>query len=113
MPIAEATTQTEYVHIVRTPTLVGGEARIAGHRIRVRDIVAARDLGGYLPEEIAVHVYPQLTLGQVYSALAYYEDHRAEIDQAEVNETESVAQFIQQHPGLVRDLRDPVERRAR
>ena len=57
-----------------------GEPRIAEHRIRVRDVVAARDLGGYTPEEIAASVYPSLTLAQVYAALAYYEDHRAEID---------------------------------
>jgi hypothetical protein len=30
------------------------------------------------PEEIC-HVHPGLTLAEVYSALAYYHDHRAEI----------------------------------
>jgi uncharacterized protein (DUF433 family) len=74
------TIKTEYAHIVCTPGVVGGEPRIAEHRIRVRDVVAARDLGGYTPEEIAASVYPSLTLAQVYAALAYYEDHRAEID---------------------------------
>jgi uncharacterized protein (DUF433 family) len=44
--------------------------------MRVRDIVAARDLGGMAPEEIAANVYPALTLAQVYAAWAYYEDHR-------------------------------------
>jgi len=29
--------QTEYAHIVHTPGLLSGEARIDGHRIRVRD----------------------------------------------------------------------------
>jgi len=78
--MAEAQAQTEYVHIVCTPGVVGSEPRIAGHRIRVRDIVAARDLGGLTPEEIAASVYPELTLAEVYSALAYYEDHHDEID---------------------------------
>jgi len=68
--MAEARTKTDYVHTVCTLGVVGGEPRIAGHRIRVRDIVAARDLGGLTPEEIAASVYPELTLAEVYSALA-------------------------------------------
>ncbi len=50
------TTQTEYAHIVHTPGLLGGEARIAGHRIRARDVMVARDRGGLTPEEIAATV---------------------------------------------------------
>ena len=38
------TTRTEYPHIVRTPGVLGGQARIADHRIRVRDVVAAHNL---------------------------------------------------------------------
>ena len=78
-------TQTEYAHIVHTPGILGGKARIAGHRIRARDVMAARDRGGLTPEEIAATVYPTLTLAQVYAALAYCEDHRAEIDRAVMN----------------------------
>jgi uncharacterized protein (DUF433 family) len=64
--MANAATTTQYSYIVYTPGIVGGEARIDGYRIRVRDIVAARDLGGLTPEEIAANVYPELTLAQVY-----------------------------------------------
>jgi uncharacterized protein (DUF433 family) len=103
--MAEASAKTEYSHIVRTRGIVGGEPRIDGHRIRVRDIVAARDLGGLTPEEIAASVYPGLTLAQVYSALAYYEDHRDEIDQAVQNEAQFVEQFLNVHPQLARDVR--------
>jgi uncharacterized protein (DUF433 family) len=99
------TIKTEYAHIVCTPGVVGGEPRIAKHRIRVRDVVAARDLGGYTPKEIAASVYPSLTLAQVYAALAYYEDHRAEIDQRGEEEAEYVEQFLRQHPEMVRDVR--------
>jgi uncharacterized protein (DUF433 family) len=98
-------TKTEYAHIVRTPGVVGGEPRLDGHRIRVRDIVAARDLGGLTPEEIAASVYPELTLAQVYSALAYYEDHRHEIAQARQNEAHFVEQFLKAHPQLAREAR--------
>ena len=66
----DASVQSGYSHIVCTPEILGGEPRIEGHRIRVRDVVAARDLGGLTPEEIAANVYPQLTLGQVYPSVA-------------------------------------------
>ena len=99
--MADAATTTQYSYIVRTPGVVGGEARIDGYRIRVRDIVAARDLGGLTPEEIAANVYPELRLAQVYSALAYYEDHRDEIDQAMHNEARFVEQFLHDHPQRV------------
>ena len=103
--MAKASTKTGYFHIVRTPGAVGGEPRIDGHRIRVRDIAAARDLGGLTPEEIAANVYPELMLAQIYSALAYYEDHRDEIDQAMRNEAQFVERFLKDHPQLVRDVR--------
>jgi uncharacterized protein (DUF433 family) len=103
--MAETSTKTEYSHIVCTPGVVGGEPRVDGHRIRVRDIVAARDLGGLTPEEIAASVYPGLTLAQVYSSLAYYEDHRNEIDQAMQQEAQFVEQFLNDHPQLARDVR--------
>jgi uncharacterized protein (DUF433 family) len=103
--MAETSTKTEYFHIVRTLGVVGGEPRIDGHRIRVRDVVAARDLGGLTPEEIVASVYPELTLAQVYAALAYYEDHRDEIDQAMQNEAQFVEQFLKDHPQLARDVR--------
>jgi len=97
------TTHTEYAHIVHTPGLLGGEARIDGQRIRVRDVMAARDRGGMTPEEIASTAYPSLTLAQVYAALAYYEDHRQEIDRAFEDEARCVEQFRREHPELVRD----------
>lgn len=99
--------QTQYAHIVHTPGTMGGEARIDGHRIRVRDVALARDLDGLSPEEIAASVYPSLTLAEVYSALAYYEDHRDEIARAADEEERFVKEFRRQHPDLVRDTRMP------
>lgn len=98
-------TATEYAHIVRTNGVLGGEPRLAKTRIRVRDIVAARDIGGLSPEEVVAIAYPDLTLGQIYAALAYYEDHRAEIDEAADAEAERVERFLQDHPDLVHDVR--------
>ena len=66
-------------HIEKTPGTCGGRARIAGHRIRVMDIVALHEKGGLSPTQV-VEQYPTITLADVYAALAYYHDHRDEIE---------------------------------
>ncbi|RIK81171.1 MAG: hypothetical protein DCC68_09520 [Planctomycetota bacterium] len=71
-------TSIEKQHVVKTPSTCGGKARIAGHRIRVQDIVLWNE-EGRSPEEI-VGEFPQLSLADVHAALAYYFDHRDEID---------------------------------
>ncbi|MCI0684483.1 MAG: DUF433 domain-containing protein [Gemmataceae bacterium] len=65
--------------IVKSPGVCGGRACIAGHRVRVMDIVAWHEKRGYCPDEI-VDMFPGITLADVYAALAYYFDHRREID---------------------------------
>ena len=65
--------------IVSTPGTCGGKPRVAGHRITVKHVVLEHQRAGLSPDEI-VTAYPSLTLGDVYAALAYYHDHRAEID---------------------------------
>lgn len=94
---------TGYAHIVRTPGVLGGEARIDGLRIRVRDIAAARDLGGNSPEEIASTVYPDLTMAQVYAALTYFEDHRTEMDDATRREAGLIRKFRKKHAAIAHD----------
>jgi uncharacterized protein (DUF433 family) len=89
--------------VVSTPTLLQGEPHIEGLRIRVRDIVLARDQGGYTPKEIAATVYPDLSLAQVYSALAYFEDHRAEIEQAARREHDAVEEFRSNQSQILTD----------
>ncbi len=66
-------------HIVKTPNVCGGRACIAGHRIRVADIVVWHEHRGYATDEI-VTLFPGLTLGDVHAALAYYFDNRQEIE---------------------------------
>lgn len=92
-----------YPHIVHTPSLFQGEPHIEGLRIRVRDVVLARDQGGYTPEEIAATVYPDLSLAQVYSALGYFEDHRAEIEQAARREQDAIEDFRKNQSQLLTD----------
>lgn len=78
--------------IVRTPRVLGGRPRIDGTRIAVRT-VAILYKQGLSPEEIADQ-YPQLSLAQVYAALAYYHSTQAEIEEdiaAEQDEYEALA----------------------
>jgi len=67
---------TLYEHIV-----VGEDQApvIAGTTMKVVELVAEKLAYGWSPEELHFQ-HPYLTLGQVYSALAYYADHAEEID---------------------------------
>jgi uncharacterized protein (DUF433 family) len=78
-------------HIVMDPGISGGKPRIAGHRITVQNIAVWHEHMGLSPDEIATEY--DLTLGEVYAALAYYHDHRAEID-ASVVADESLAEEV-------------------
>ena len=52
---------------------------ISGTRLRVQDVVAHHLHGRLTPEEIAAS-FSSVTLADIYSALAYYYDHREEMD---------------------------------
>lgn len=66
--------------ISRTPGVCGAKACIAGHRVRVLDIVVWHEHQGLTPDEIVSHI-PTITLADVHAALAYYFDHIEEIQQ--------------------------------
>ncbi len=68
----------EKTHITRTPGVCGGKPCIAGSRIRVLDVYVWHDLHGKSPDEI-VSSYPQLTLADVYAAMAWIWDHREQV----------------------------------
>jgi uncharacterized protein (DUF433 family) len=71
-------TETGYEHVVLD---LDGTPMIAGTSMKVKELIAERYAWGWSPEELLVN-HPQLTLGQIFSALAYYADHQAELDQA-------------------------------
>lgn len=79
-------------HITKTPEVCGGRACIAGHRVRVMDIVVWHEMRGYSPDEI-VDMFPGITLADVYAALAYYFDHREEI-QEEFRKADEWAEWV-------------------
>jgi uncharacterized protein (DUF433 family) len=69
-----------YPHIVKTPGVRGGKARIDGTRICVKDIVQLHK-EGMKPEEMREYYSDRpLTLAEVHTALAYYYDHGDEIE---------------------------------
>jgi uncharacterized protein (DUF433 family) len=76
-------------HITKTPGVCGGRACIAGHRVRVADVVAWHERRGYSPDEVLA-LFPGIGLGDVHAALAYYFDHRDEID-ADLRADESLS----------------------
>jgi uncharacterized protein (DUF433 family) len=68
--------ETRYEHIILN------EARmpmIAGTTMKVVELVLDHLAYGWSPEELHFQ-HPDLTLGQIHSALAYYWDHKAELD---------------------------------
>ena len=68
--------ETRYEHIV----LDGGSVPcIAGTTMKVVELVTAQAAYGWSPEELHFQ-FPHLSLGQIHSALAYYWDHRDELD---------------------------------
>ena len=60
--------------------------------MKVQELVVERLAWGWSPEEQFVN-HPYLTLGQIYSALAYYADHQQEIDAAIEGDAELSAEL--------------------
>lgn len=79
-------------HIEVVPGAGGPKARIAGHRIRVQDIVIWHEKLGMSPDEI-VHHYPTINLADVHAALTYYWDHRDEVERDIAEEKAFVEEF--------------------
>jgi uncharacterized protein (DUF433 family) len=79
-------------HIEVTPGVCGGKPRIKGHRIKVQHIVVCHERMGMGPDEI-VSQHPGLTLADVHAALAYYWDHREQID-ADIREGREFADSL-------------------
>src|SRR5881409_36365 len=66
-------------HITKTPGVCGGRACIAGHRIRVMDIVGWHEKRGHSIAELAA-MFPGVTRADIHAALAYYYDNVEEIE---------------------------------
>jgi uncharacterized protein (DUF433 family) len=89
-------------HIEKTPGIVGGKARIAGHRIRVMDIVVWHEKRAMSPDEI-VAMFPGITLADVHAALAYYFDYREEIEAEFRKDAEAAVALKARFPSKVQE----------
>lgn len=68
-----------YRYIVRANGIRSGHPTVQGTRIGVHDVIGLLQNGETL-ETLIANCFPQLTRSQVYECLAFYEDHRGEID---------------------------------
>ncbi len=92
--------------ITHTPGVCGGKACIAGHRIRVSDVVVWHEQMGMTPDQI-VNEYPSITISDVYTALAWYFDHVDEIHEEMRSERARVEEFRRGHVSILESrLRD-------
>lgn len=65
--------------IQKTPEVCGGDACIRDTRIPIWSLVVARRLG--VPEKELLHYFVRpLSLADVQAALAYYDQHRDEVE---------------------------------
>jgi uncharacterized protein (DUF433 family) len=64
--------------LVNLPEVRGGKTIVDSTRIGVHDVISLIVNGSSVDD--VVRSFPDLTRAQVYECLAYYEDHRAEID---------------------------------
>ena len=101
-------TRTLDSHIEITPGVMGGKPRIAGRRITVEDVAVWHERMGLSVKEIAAEY--GLTPGDVHAALAYYFDHREEIDEAMRKGEEAVEKLRKETPSLLRQKLQAGER---
>jgi uncharacterized protein (DUF433 family) len=69
--------ETRYEHIVLD---TAGVPRIVGTTMKVVELVQEQLAYGWSAEELHFQ-HPYLSLGQIHSALAYYRDHKEELDE--------------------------------
>ncbi len=85
------TIQTSYEHISLDEKRV---PIISGTTMKVIEVVVEKIAYGWSAEESHFQ-HPYLTLGQIYSALAYYSDHQEELDKDIEQRLEHVEQLYQ------------------
>jgi uncharacterized protein (DUF433 family) len=64
--------------VVSDPDIRGGKPIVAGTTLRVSDLAAYHVFAGLTPDQLSVQF--DLDLSRVHAALAYYFQHKAEIE---------------------------------
>jgi len=75
---SEVTTKTGYRYIVRTEGIRSGRPVVEGTRIAVHDVIGLLENGETV--DSVLDCLSGRSKAQVYECLAYYEDHRDEVD---------------------------------
>jgi uncharacterized protein (DUF433 family) len=68
-----------YRYIIRSAGVRSGNPTVEGTRVGVHDVIGLLQ-NGETVDSVRDRCFPQLTRAQIYECLAYYEDHRGEID---------------------------------
>jgi uncharacterized protein (DUF433 family) len=97
-------TQTEGGDIVADEDVMGGEPRIAGRRITVRQIHERVEGRGLEPETVARRY--DLDVDDVLLALEYYDDHPEEMAKIEQERDEAVRAARERGMPTLDDIRD-------
>jgi uncharacterized protein (DUF433 family) len=88
-------------HVAVDPAIRGGRPHLAGSRTTVADVALMHLRLGQSLEEIAGK--HDLSLAALHAAMAYYYDHRAEIDRAIEEEEAFVQAFRRNNPSPLRE----------
>ncbi len=83
-----STTETRYEHIV----LIDNIPLIAGSNTKVVELVLDSKAYGWSPEELHFQ-HPHLSMGQIFSAMAYYWDHPGEMENEIEKRLENIARI--------------------
>jgi uncharacterized protein (DUF433 family) len=86
--------ETRYEHIILNEAHV---PMITGTTMKVVELVLDHLAYGWSSEELHFQ-HPHLTMGQIHSALAYYWDHKAELDQDIERRLQRIDQLQQTTP---------------
>ena len=96
-------------YITKTPGVCGGRACLAGHRIRVLDIVVWHEMRGHSAAKIVEELFPSITKADVHAALAYYFDNVEDIQEDFRNDEEWSHWAETNLPSLIpRELKEPL-----
>lgn len=85
---------TPYAHVVVDEQ---GVPWVEGANTKVVELIAEVKAYGWSPEELA-YQHPHLSLAEVYSALAYYWDHRSEVDD-DLERREALVETLREEVG--------------
>ena len=88
-------------YVVSSPGVKGGKPTIAGTRISVADLVIMHLRMGQSLEEIAVTY--DLPLAAAHAGMAYYYDHRSEIDRSIKEDRAFAEAFRQNNPSPLKE----------